>query len=350
VTRTPPPEETGTPDPAPEEGRLARARHQAEEAWTRVEVARPDTPVIDAGFETYERDSATGGSLLAGAIAFRLFLVAIPLVLVLYSGLGFLSASEASQPGEIGQAADMSDAMVDAIATVGQTAERGRWVTLAVGLGALVVAVRSLSKSLRIVHLLAWRLPRKPVRNQVVMTLIGVGVIAGVVAVGLVTQWMRSRTPGGGITVSLVIGLGVAAAWLGVQLLLPRADDAPWTALIPGAIVVGVASQGLHAFTVFYLVGRVNRMTSTYGPIGVAMVALLWLFIWGRAIVGAAMLNATLWDRHTRGLRNYAPIDPRLFRFSDRPEADGDPGADTGLNRDPDADPDRAEADDSGRG
>jgi uncharacterized BrkB/YihY/UPF0761 family membrane protein len=201
-------------------------------------------------------------------------------------------------------------------------------VTLAVGLGAMVVAVRALSKSLRIVHLLAWRLPRRPVRNQVVMTLVGVGVIAGVVAVGVAAQWLRSRTPGGGLSVSLVIGVGIAAAWMGVQLLLPRADDAPWTALIPGAIVVGVASQGLHAFTVFYLVGRVDRMTTTYGPIGVAVVALLWLFIWGRAIVGAAMLNATLWDRHARGLRNYSPIDPRLFRFSDQPDGAGGPGAD----------------------
>jgi uncharacterized BrkB/YihY/UPF0761 family membrane protein len=47
----------------------------------------------------------------------------------------------------------------------------------------------------------------------------------------------------------------------------------------------------------------------------VAVVLLLWLYILGRAAVGSAMLNATLYDRRSRGLSNYAPIDRGLFRL-----------------------------------
>ncbi|MCB1269630.1 MAG: hypothetical protein KDB19_16030, partial [Microthrixaceae bacterium] len=68
------------------------------------------------------------------------------------------------------------------------------------------------------------------------------------------------------------------------------------------------------AVTVFYFAGRVSRMSETYGPLGVAIVALLWLYLIGRLMVSAAVINATLWDRHQRGVPSWAPIDLSLFR------------------------------------
>lgn len=42
------------------------------------------------------------------------------------------------------------------------------------------------------------------------------------------------------------------------------------------------------------------RSTGTYGALGVAAALLVGLFLISRLIVGAATLNATLWERHAR--------------------------------------------------
>jgi uncharacterized BrkB/YihY/UPF0761 family membrane protein len=301
----------GAAEPA-RPGRLARWQRRAGALWDRVLEVRPETPLVDAGFEVAERDLRRGGPLLAGALAFRLFLVLVPLTLILVAGLGFLSADGTAETGRV---LDLSDAVVATMEQAGAAAQRGRWVTLVVGVVALVLAVRSLVRALHLTHLLAWGLEPSPIRNQLRALLVGLAGVAATFAFGVVAQWVRARTPGAGIIASGLLGLAVAGMWLAVEVGLPRAEGARWSDLLPGAVLVGVASQALHAVTVFYFVGRVQRMNETYGPLGVAVVLLLWLYILGRAAVGSAMLNATLYDRRSRGLRNYAPIDRGLFRL-----------------------------------
>lgn len=291
--------------------RVGAAKERATDMADRVVAARPDTPLIDAGFELYERDSRIAGGLLAGAIAFRLFLLLVPLLLILVAGLGFLHASNAqhSTSRELG----LSQTLVSMMSTVGETAARGRWVTLLIGLGAAVLAIRTLIKSLRIVHNLAWGTRRKASVNRPLDLLVGVGVVTVVVGYVIAGQWIRSHTPGGGILISFVIGAGAALAWLLVESLLPRADGATWTALVPGAILVGVMTEVLHAATVFYFAGRVSRMSATYGPLGVAIVTLLWLYLLGRMMVSSAVLNAGIWERRERGVPTFAPVDLSKF-------------------------------------
>ena len=313
--------------------RISWARQTAEDVAQRVEAARPDTPVIDTGYEIYERDSSIAGGMLAGAIAFRLFLVIVPLLLILVAGLGFLHVAQADS--DTAKNLDFSDTLVSTMSSVGENAARGRWVTLIIGLFALAVAMRTMVKSLRIVHHLAWRLERRRKYSQPKALAAGLGILALVVAYAFLAQWLRSRTPGGGITVSVVIGAGAGLIWLLVEYLLPRAERASWLFLLPGAALMAVATQMLHAFTVFYLAGRIDRMSETYGPLGVAIVVLLWLYLLGRAMVAAAVLNATIWDRHDRGDRIYAPID--LDRF--RPDGDSSlrPDGDSSLRPDGDS-------------
>lgn len=209
---------------------------------------------------------------------------------------------------------DFSDTLVKTMSTVGENAVRGRWVTLIIGLAAVTIAMRTMVKSMRVVHHLAWRLERRTRVNQPKAVLAGLGMLTLIVVYGFLAQWLRGNTPGGGLSVSVVIGIGTGLIWFRVEQLLPRAEGATWAFLVPGAVVMGVATQLLHAFTIFYLAGRIERMSQTYGPLGVAIVVLLWLYLLGRAMVAAAVINATLWDRHDRGLRIYAPIDSALFR------------------------------------
>jgi len=308
-----------TEEPDAEGSRVQRTRQRVEAAKDhartvadRILAARPDTPLIDTSFELYERDSGIAGGMLAGAIAFRLFLLIVPLLLVLVAGLGFLHASNAER--STSKQLGLSTTLVDMMSTVGENAARGRWITLLIGLGAAVMAIRTLIKSLRIVHNLAWGTRRKASVNRPLDVLVGVGVVAVVMAYVLASQWVRAHTPGGGVLVSVVIGAGAAIVWFIVELLMPRVEGAPWTALVPGAVLVGVMTQALHALTVFYFAGRVSRMSATYGPLGVAIVTLLWLYLLGRMMVASAVLNAGLWDRRARGVTTWAPVDLSLFR------------------------------------
>ena len=306
-----------------EEGRLRRARRSAEHRVTkvrrtadevkhRVEDARPQTPVIDTAYEIVEHDSSIAGGLLAGAIAFRLFLVLVPLLLVLIAGLGFLHVANADT--STAESLDFSQTLVDTMRTVGENAARGRWVTLVIGLTAVVLAMRTMVKSMRVVHHLAWRLGRRPAGAGPIAVLAGVGVLALTMAFAFAAQWLRGHTAGGGVLVSFVIGGMAGLLWFLVEQLLPRAEGAPWWNLLPGAVLMAVSTQLLHAFTVFYLAGRINRMSETYGPLGVAIVVLLWLYLLGRAMVAAAVVNATLWDRSRRGDRIWSPVDLSLLR------------------------------------
>jgi uncharacterized BrkB/YihY/UPF0761 family membrane protein len=295
-------------------GWIASVRSTATAVTERVVELRPETPLVDAAWETWERDARHGGGLLAGALAFRLFLLVVPLLMLLSAGLGFWSSATDGGAAAAGEELGFSETIVSTMDVVGAQAQQGRWFTLLAGLVALVVAVRTLAKALRLAHVLAWGLGRRSFTRQVAAVGVGVASTAALVGLAVAAHGVRSVLPAGGLLATFLIGPAWGAAWLAVSLVLPRAEDAPWTALLPGAALVAVASQALYAVTVLYMAERVTDMSATYGPLGVAIVLLLWLYLLGRVMVASAMLNATLWDRRRRGERNYGPLDLRSFR------------------------------------
>jgi uncharacterized BrkB/YihY/UPF0761 family membrane protein len=90
-----------------------------------------------------------------------------------------------------------------------------------------------------------------------------------------------------------------AAVWFFVSQRLPH-RDAPWTALLPGAAVFGVGTELVHVIGAYVIGPYAIAKQGTYGALGVAAVLLLALFILSRLMVGAAIVNATLWERHVR--------------------------------------------------
>jgi uncharacterized BrkB/YihY/UPF0761 family membrane protein len=91
-----------------------------------------------------------------------------------------------------------------------------------------------------------------------------------------------------------------AACWLGVSRVLPH-GDAPWTALVPGAVLMGFGSAALHFVTVVYVAHHLASATRLYGTLGSAAALLSFLYLFGRLVVGAATLDASLWDRQAAG-------------------------------------------------
>ncbi len=76
---------------------VAKAKSKAEDLRARAEASRPHSAVVDIAFGSYEHDTQVAGGILAGAVAFRIFLFIVPFVFFVVVGFG-LYAEAANTP------------------------------------------------------------------------------------------------------------------------------------------------------------------------------------------------------------------------------------------------------------
>ena len=143
-------------------GLLDRSKQKASAMRTRAEELferHRDRPLVDLGMRLYERDRGSAGTVVSSAVAFRLFLFFVPLLLFLVGLLGFLAGhldrSDVRNAGVTGGVAtQISSALDQPNAT--------RWIAVGVGLIGIVTTGRTLTKTLAAASCLAWRLPVRP--------------------------------------------------------------------------------------------------------------------------------------------------------------------------------------------
>jgi uncharacterized BrkB/YihY/UPF0761 family membrane protein len=125
--------------------------------------------------------------------------------------------------------------------------------------------------------------------------------VVGFVLSILGVQWARNRLLGGPLLVDLfVLGIAVVVlAGINVVLLnaLPRPEGIPWTAMIPGALLMTVGILVIRLATIVYFSARIESASDLYGGLGLAGVFLAWLYLISRILVGSISLNATIWQR-----------------------------------------------------
>lgn len=281
---------------------VTKAQSRAVDAYKRLEAARQTNHMVDAGFHFYERDLGAGGGVLAGALAFRLFLFAIPYVFVVITLFGSVADLQNESGQEAARTAGLTGLIGKSVADAQRQTSSTKVFSIVVGLFALILAARAVVKTLRAVHALAWRVPLTRLRNSTRAAAVLVAIIFGVSLVATGVSKVRSERPGIGLLlgVSLIVVWG--AAWLGISWLLPHAKDIPWTALIPGALLFGLIVWAMHLLTVFYFARKVSHASETYGAIGSAIGILVALYLIGRAMSASATLNATLWERQQQRL------------------------------------------------
>ena len=274
----------------------AKTRSQSQQLLAKAEASRGRFRSVDAAFQSYSRDRTTAGSLLAGALAYRVFLVMLPLLLVLISGLGLgtrttVNAQEAAKlAGLIYYAADI----------VKKSAGQSTWnhvVALSIGLVGLYWASRSLVKALKIVHLLAWGMPVQGIKTPVKQGLATMGFVTAAFAISAAAKAIGDFGALGWVGALLLSVLLYFGLWLYLSYLLPHPDEVSWTELAPGAALFAVGGQIIQAVTVFYLMGKAQHFSQLYGGLGVAAIILLWLYLIGRLAIAGVMLNATLWEK-----------------------------------------------------
>lgn len=242
------------------------------------------------------RELRYGGGLLAGGLAYRLFLWLVPLGLVGAVILGFLvdydedGVEEAAAEFGIGAAAIAS--ADDAV----ETSSTNGVVLLIVGLCVLGWGSIWFVKALQVAYALAWGVERPRMRKpfHAMFVFNGLFLAAAAGAVGL--TWLREALGLGaliGVIATLALTTGLA---LVVMSLLPNRAER-WQDLLPGALLLAVGSQLIHVAVVFYFAPKLERSSEFYGVLGVSAVLLVWLYILARLATAAAFLNATVWER-----------------------------------------------------
>ena len=279
--------------------RLAALQQRAEHIAERTQAERSRHSSLDALFEMVDRDSEVGGGIMAGALAYRLFIWLLPLALVAVAGLGIASNAESSRPESLAKSAGLAGLVSGSVASAADSS--ARWYALLVGIPILLYATRSVLRTLIVAHRLVWTDLRAHAPRP---TLKAIGPVArdpdrtarlsrssrprrGAVRARS-GSWRRSRRrcrtrPSGSCS----------------RTHLPH-RDATWQALLSRAVLFGLGIEVLHLVTVYFIAPFAGNKQGTYGALGLAAALLLELFLLSRLVVATAVVNATLWARRSR--------------------------------------------------
>ena len=276
----------------------ARRRAEAEQLAQRAQDERGRHRSVDAVFEMAERDSEVAGGIIAGALAYRLFIWLLPLALVLVAGLGFASDASSESPEKTADRLGMSGLVSSSIANAANSPNR--WYALLIGIPILVWATRAVLRVLIGAHRLVWTDDRATApKPTIVPTLALLGVLLCFGALSAAASAIRAWSEGPGVLATMVALVPYAGLWVLIATRLPH-RGAPWTALVPGAALLAVGLEALHAFIAYVITPWALAKEGTYGALGVAAALLVGLFLVSRLVVASAVVNATLWERRAR--------------------------------------------------
>jgi uncharacterized BrkB/YihY/UPF0761 family membrane protein len=253
---------------------------------------------LDATFEMVDRDLEVGGGIIAGALAYRLFIWLLPAGLVFVGGIGVVADALSDTPKHIGSNLGIGSIVSSSLQSASKS--HSPWYALIIGIPILLYATRSVLRVLIGTHRLAWGDVRgaRPKPTFVdAAKLLGI-LIAFFVLAGVAT-WARAHSPGRGLITTLLVTLGFSGLWLWTSLQLPH-RDAGWVDLLPGAAAVGLGVGVLQLAAAYLLAPYALQKQGTYGALGLAAAVLLTLWALGRLLIGGAEINATLWERKRR--------------------------------------------------
>ena len=268
----------------------------------RIERERERRMVIDLGFLLLDRGRRSAASTLAGALAFQFFLTLLPLTLVAVVGLGLLKSAAGAPPAEALRQFGIRGVLASTIDHHGALHDPGRLAVLALGVIGTLSGARSAARALRAIHAIAWGVPmvrwRRSGRAGLMFLMV---VVIGFACAGLATRVRSDVGVGLGAGATTLLVFVVGAIWLGASWLLPHRAGVRWTDLLPGAVMVGVAFAVLQAVTANWLGPKLNHESALYGSLGVAFVILGWLYLVGRLLVAAPLLNASILEHREAG-------------------------------------------------
>jgi uncharacterized BrkB/YihY/UPF0761 family membrane protein len=272
-------------------GRTLAAAERVRILREQIEDARARHASVDIGLATVERDSEIGGSLLAGALAYRLFVFLLPFAVFLVVGLGVYS--EATDQSAAAVAGELGITQIVAREIAGAANDSARWWVLVISVPILAYATGHLFRSISIIHALAYEGTGRAVKIKPrSIGLFGLAVVGQAAVSNVAGALGADSVLGGVIGVALAV-FAVAGLWLAVSQLFPH-GSATLTQRIPGAVLYGVGNLALYLFNTLFIGWLIEERQDSYGALGAAAALLFSMYLIGRLIVTSAVLNATV--------------------------------------------------------
>jgi uncharacterized BrkB/YihY/UPF0761 family membrane protein len=248
-----------------------------------------------------ERNRRVAATVLAGGFAYRIFLWLLPFGLILGGALGLADADSTEDAVEGG---GLPAAVTNAIGDAARSSQSNSWWLLVVGVPLLLWAGFSGAKAIQLIHSLVWDEP-PPKPKPLQMSLAFTGMMCAFLAAVALTWWVRDAWPG--LLAPVLTFAPLAGLWLWVSVHLPH-RDAPWQALLPGALLVAIGFQVLHEVIGYLLVPKLEKSTSLYGDLGATTTFLFFMYMTAILVVTAPVLNSSLYDE-LRSRRRDEPQD-----------------------------------------
>jgi uncharacterized BrkB/YihY/UPF0761 family membrane protein len=284
-------------EPRSPRGRLEEIKARAEvieqRAQERLTAERARRNWVQKAYDAFMRDRDQGGPLLAGGLAYRIFLWQLPAALFMISLLGVVATLAERDPDELARSTGIFAALAATIADAVAQAGTSRWWLLAVSLGLMLWAARGAARAVVLIASIAWQLPHSRrvwsnVRAPVAFT---VFMLVAVFLQAVIAEWLDGPFV---VDVALwVVTTAVQAAVVTTALaLLPHRGH--WTDVVPGALAFALVTRAGSAIGSFYLAGRLGRVDQLYGSLGVAILLQLWFYLLARLFLWAQFWNASL--------------------------------------------------------
>ena len=296
---------------ASDASRSERARAKLNAAKEGAKGASERHVALAVPIRAAERDRRVAGSVLAGGVAYRLFLWLLPFGLIVGGALGLSNASDTEDAVEGG---GVPAAVSNAIGDASRAADSNSWWLFAVGVALLFWTGLTGAKAVVLVHSLVWDEP--PPKTKPVGSLVFTGMMCAAIVTVALSSWFADVAWHGLLAAALAIA-PLTGLWLWVSLRLPH-RDAPWRALLPGAVLIGIGVPVLSGLVDAFLVDELEKSTSMYGSLGATTTLIFFIYLLGILIVSSPILNNSL----------YEELLAKGEKVADE-EATGSPGAST---------------------
>ncbi|MGH2825400.1 MAG: YhjD/YihY/BrkB family envelope integrity protein [Actinomycetota bacterium] len=250
---------------------------------------------VRALFHLFEEDKGRGGGLLAGGLAYRLFIWLLPAALVASSLLRLVSDLGGESPSSTAKDLGMGAAVTTSVNRAATQTGRAAPVLLVVGLVIMLWAARGVLKALRLVSAIAWEMGPAPLRSPIRPTLATAGLLIVFPVYGIAVGPLYGGSLAGDVVATLLAITGMVAIVTWATGTLPRPDGVGRLDLVPGAILFAAGIEALRLATTLYFANKLERVDDLYGALGLAAVFMTYLYLLARLAVVSLMANAAMW-------------------------------------------------------
>jgi uncharacterized BrkB/YihY/UPF0761 family membrane protein len=275
-------------------GRVLAATQRVRILREQIGEARTRHASVDIALSTVERDSEIGGSLLAGALAYRLFVFLLPFAVFLVVGLGVYADATDQSTAEV--AGDLGLTQIVAREIADAANDTARWWVLLASIPILAYAIGQLYRAIAIVHALAYEGSGRAVKIEPRSVGLFAAAVVGQVATSNVATALSADSVLGAVGGVLVSVAVVASIWLAATEIFPH-GTATLRHRVPGALLYGVGTLAIFLFNALFIGWLIDERQDSYGALGAAAALLFSMYLTGRLIVSATVLNSVVAGR-----------------------------------------------------